>query len=255
MKPMKDFMRQGNVIPATLLASTFIAFITVMSLIMLPITQTGVASMRIVPQSKTVLIDEIFSVTVQIDSSVPVNVFAGELHFDTQTLSVESIEYNTSVADLWAEEPWYSNGEGTLNFAGGTTQKGGFSGSEKIITVTFKAKQIGGGSLTIADATILQHDGLGSDTPLSTPIDALFTVTAETSTTTNTNLIAKTALGSSYQVVETAPSTDLNGDGKQGIADASIFLLNLGSTDSRFDFNRDGVVNLKDLNILLGPSL
>lgn len=253
MQSVKDFMRQGNVVPASLIASAFIAFLTVMSLLIIPLSPTPSTSMRLEPLNKTVTEGEIFTVDVIVDSSIPVNVFAGDLYFDTQTLSVESIAYNTSIADLWAEEPWYSNGDGTLNFAGGTTRKGGFTGTDKLISVTFKATGVGNGRLSIDDATILQHDGLGTDAPLSTPIDAIFTIAPE-ATTTDQNLIVQTSLGTSYNVVATPPSIDLNGDGKQSIADTSIFLLKLTSNDPRYDFNLDGEINLKDLNILLGPS-
>jgi hypothetical protein len=183
-----------------------------------------------------------------------VNVFAGELLFDTNTLEVVSIDYNISIADLWAEEPWYSNGDGTLTFIGGTTRSGGFLGTDTLITITFKAKEEGGGSLLISDATILQHDGLGSEAVLAEPIDALFTVTEQSTTSTTTtdaNLIQAVRMGSTYNVVQSLPSTDLNGDGRQTIADTSTLLLHLGSSDMRYDLNGDGAVNFTDFNIIL----
>lgn len=235
----------------SLLASALAGGLAVLSLLVLPFEAGVQADMRISPASKAVTPGEDFVVEIIVESSVPVNVFAGELTFDSNTLRVESIDYNTSIADLWAEEPWYSNGDGTLSFAGGTTRGGGFTGTDSLIKVTFNAHTEGVGSLAITDAQILQHDGLGSEAQLAKPIDALFTVEAMPERAQE-NLVARSVVPSAYAVVKTPPSTDLNGDGKQSIADVSILMINMGSKDPRFDFNLDGKVNLKDFNILLG---
>lgn len=244
-----NYSTLGNALPLSLAATAIIGFITVMSLVILPFQTDVVADMRLSPTLKTLTLGEIFEVEVIVESKVPVNVFAGDLSFDTSVLQVESIDYNTSIADLWAEKPWYSNGDGTLTFAGGTTQNGGFVGADTLIKITFKTLREGSGSLAISNAQILQHDGLGTSAQLAEPIDAIFTVQEEQPIA---NLVQKNTLPSTYAVVETIPTTDLNGDGKQSIADTSIFLMNMRSSDMRFDFNMDGSINLKDFNILLG---
>jgi hypothetical protein len=250
MKNNATQTRTGSIIPTTLLASAFLGFMAVIGFIIVPSNSIQSTSMRLEPLSKVLTLDETFKVAVVVESSVPVNAFAGELFFDTHSLAIQSIDYNTSIADLWAEKPWYSNGDGTVNFIGGTTRKGGFTGTDTLITVTFKAIGQGNGSLFIRDARILQHDGLGSDAPLSKPIDALFTI-APASTTSSSNLLSKEAEGSRYSVVPKAPSTDLNGDGKQTIADVSILLLHMGSTEQQYDLNGDRKVDLKDMAIIL----
>lgn len=246
----RHLLLQGNILPATLFATAFVGFITIISLIVMPLMSNTLADMHLEPTQRTLAIGDIFTVSVVVTSAVPVNVFAGELFFDNKILEVQSIDYNTSIADLWAEEPWYSNGEGTLNFAGGTTKQGGFMGSGNLVTVTFKTLEKGSGALLISDAKILKHDGLGTDVPLQKPIDALFVVTP-LSTSTVTNLIANPPRGSEYSVIPSLPSPDLNGDGKQSIADISILLLNMGTKDPRFDLNVDGTIDLKDFNIVL----
>lgn len=251
MKSAKDFFRQGTVIPASLVATAIVGFIALMSFIALPLETDVIAQMRLEPLRKTLTVGETFTVEVVVESSKPVNVFAGKLLFDTKTLHVESIDYNTSIANLWAEEPWYSNGDGTLNFIGGTTQSGGFTGSATLLTITFHTLSEGAGQLAISDASILQHDGLGTDAQLAEPIDALFTIAPEATTTPEENLVNMSPGGSSYEIVSTVPSPDLNGDGKQSFADTSILLLNLGSSNMRYDLNLDGAVNLADFNILI----
>lgn len=243
--------RRGNIIPVTLVASALVGFIAAMGFIFVPSTPDFIADMRLEPLQKTIALGESFEVDVIVQAAIPVNVFAGELSFDSDTLEVQSISYNTSIADLWAEEPWYSNGDGTLNFIGGTTRRGGFFGTDKLITITFIARNEGAGSLYITDAQILKHDGFGTDITLPKSIDAIFTVESQSTTTPVVNLIQKTAVPSSYAVVPTPPSTDLNGDGKQSMADVSIMLLNLGSKDLRFDLNMDLAVDIHDFNLIL----
>jgi hypothetical protein len=250
MRRVKDYFEYGSILPVTLVASALIGFFAITGFAVIPTLSDPLADMRIEPISRAVTLDDTFTIRVVVEASVPVNVFAGELFFDNDTLEVESINYNTSIADLWAERPWYSNGEGRLNFAGGTTRSGGFLGTADLLTITFRAKGEGSGSLVIHDATILQHDGLGTDAPLEAPIDALFTIDDE-ETAPVENIIAKDDSGSSYRVISELPSTDLNGDGKQSVADISIFMLNIAGNDPRFDFNLDGKVDTKDLNLIL----
>lgn len=254
---MKRLLRRlqgvnGTIVPIALMASAIVGFIAALSLFILPLAQGPLADMRLDPVSKSVTVGDTFTVDVVIQSSIPVNVFAGDLVFDHTTLAVQSIDYNTSIADLWAKKPWYSNGDGVINFIGGTTRPGGFIGTDRLIRVTFKALASGPGTLSIAHAQILQHDGLGTEAPLSAPIDALFTVSASATPTIENNLMHDATPKSSYTVVTKPPSSDLNGDGSIDIKDASIMLLHMGSSDMRYDLTQDGAVDLADLRLILG---
>lgn len=205
--------------------------------------------MRIEPQRGSYLVGDTFKVDVVVSSETPVNVFKGEVRFDTRTLSIKSIDYNTSIADLWAERPWYENGAGTLNFIGGTTHHGGFIGTGNLITITFRTINEGPAAINIENVRILKHDGLGSDTDVAEPIDAIFTITeAELQEQT---VLQKSVIGPTLQVVTERPNTDLNGDGQQSLTDMSIFMRDLATQNNRSDFNRDGKVNTADLSIIL----
>lgn len=251
MQRLKDFWERGAIAPiivAPLLgASVILALGTIYGMVLTPPRVDSLVTMYLEPLRLTVTTEEQFTVRVMVSSPMPVNAFAGEILFDPDILSVQSIDYNTSIADLWAEKPWYENGAGTVNFIGGTTRRGGFMGTGELISLHFRAQKSGDGTLAIRNAQILQHDGLGTKAPMESPLDGLFTVTNPPS-----NLVNEATLGSTYRVVEKPPpSLDLNGDGKQSVADVSILLLNLGSDDLRFDLNQDGTINTKDLSILL----
>ena len=232
--------------PASLAAGAIIALLTVAGVTTITETEQ-ITDMRIEPSSQLLTLEETFEIKLIVEAPVAVNVFAGELHFNHNILQVTSIDYNTSIADLWAEKPWYDNGAGTLNFAGGTTKPGGFEGVGSLVTVRFKAINKGEGVVSIQNPRVLLHDGYGTDSHLKDSVNNIFTITD----TEHQKPTIDEESATTYKVAETLPSTDLNGDGKQSLADISIFMLNIASNDKRFDFNLDGKVNLGDLSVLL----
>ena len=241
---------KGIVAQGFLVAGVFVAFLSLAGLLA---TKSGVeplADMYIEPTQKAVVEGDTFVVSVMVDARTPVNVFKGEVTFDNSILWVESIDYNTSIADLWAELPWYGNGEGRVTFAGGTTRPGGFLGTGSLITITFRTTARGATLLRLEGARILEHNGLGTDVPLSTPIDALFNV--EEAVIASETVSSPETTTAALVVTPEKPSTDVNGDGKQTLSDISIFMLNILGNNMRFDFNQDGSVDTKDMSIIMG---
>jgi hypothetical protein len=205
-------------------------------------------SVSLEPTSGVRTVGETFVTTLVVRSALPVNAFRGLVVFDTEKLEVQSIAYNTSIANLWAEEPWYSNGDGTINFTGGTTASGGFTGEGTLITVTFVAKASGNAAIKLADMQILQHDGLGTEAALATPIDSILSL--EPAQQAQETLLQTSVDGPTVMIMSNIKTRDLNGDGKQTVADVSIFMVDLLSKNPRSDLNEDGIVNLADLSIL-----
>ncbi len=247
MKRMKG--SPGMVAYGILSASALIALLSAVGILTLPGGGSSQADMRIEPSVGSIVEGETFTVTIVVSAEVPVNVFAGEIQFDPKVLQVASIEYNTSIADLWAELPWYENGEGTLNFAGGTTQPRGFSSTGGLITATFRTIGTGVTALKLHDALILAHDGLGSEVALGQPLDAVFEIGEEK--LTEQTVAAPASQASVVAISAEPPSTDLNGDGEQTIVDMSIFMLHIMGSNPRYDFNQDGKVNTTDLSIIM----
>ncbi len=208
-------------------------------------------AISLTPGGGTVSVAATFTVHVQISSEIPVNVFQGLIAFDSTRLQVERIDYNTSIATLWAEEPWYENGDGTISFIGGTTIAGGFVGTGDLITITFRSTRPGTAAVTLRETRVLKHDGLGTDAAVTTPIDALFTVGLEALDRDTVTQSHGDDAGPTIDILPLGRSTDLNGDGLQTIVDVSIFMRHLTSQNSRSDFNGDGLVSTKDLSIIL----
>lgn len=231
-----------------LVGASIAAFIGVASYMAGP-TFAPKADITLEPHSGSVLVGETVTLNVMVTANVPVNVFGGEILFDPALLTVASINYNTSIADLWAEEPWYSNGDGSLNFIGGTTKPGGFIGNGFLLSITFETVGEGDAAVAIKEARVLQHDGLGSAVSVATPIDSVYSIRGE-STTTET-IVAKNDIGGTVRVRTQPPTTDLNADGRQTFTDLSIFMTHLASQNIRSDFNQDGRVSMADMSIIL----
>lgn len=213
------------------------------------VVTTEPAQILLEPDHATSIINEPFTINVMIRSDVPANAFSGLIEFNPNILQVTAIDYNTSIVDLWVTKPWYENGEGTINFAGGTTKSGGFTGQESLLTITFTPTVAGVGAVKITEAQILAHDGLGSELKIKPTADALFTDTSlSTQARIINNNIEKTT---SFSIVDETPNFDLNNDGNVGLLDISIFMPNLFSNNLIYDFNLDGKVNTTDFSMLL----
>ncbi len=242
------FWEHGSVAAPALVASVVIAVLSLLGFLVVPLTPERPADLYLEPATGRAVVGETFTLQVFARSLKPVNVFAGELIFDPEHIVVDAIDYNISIADLWAEKPWYENGAGTINFVGGTTRSGGFVGDETLITITFRTVATGDARITIRNSRILAHDGLGTEVPLAYPLDALFGVLPEVPESQTTLAVEQVT---KIIILNERARTDLNGDGKQSLADVSIFMQGLFSNDLRFDFNNDGKVNTKDLSILM----
>lgn len=206
------------------------------------------ASVTLQPASATTVVGEPFTVDVVVQSDVPANAYSGLLTFDHTVLNVEAISYNTSIADLWVTEPWYQNGDGTISFAGGTTKAGAFQGEGTLLTITFVPVAVGEGSVDIADAHVLAHNGFGSELQLKPTVDALFT---DASLAEDADTLGSSQGSSRFSSLPTPPQYDLNNDGVVDIKDISMFMPQLFTNTAKFDFNRDGNVNLSDFSMLL----
>lgn len=241
----KRVYNRGGIIPLVLVASAIVGF-AALSTVMLTNFSSREAAMTIDPGELTTVPGNTFTISVLVSSALPVNAFTGMVTFNQSVIAVDSISYNTSIANLWTEEPWFSQGAGTINFTGGTTRKGGFTGTGTLVTVTFKALTPGDAKLQLHNARILQHDGLGTDTTLAEPLGTIFTVTTHTSETAMTVPVA-----TKVNVIPLYLPTDLNHDGHTDLADISIFLLYLATGDKRGDVTSDGHVNATDFSVLL----
>ena len=243
---MRQPASRGNIIPATLTASAIMGFLATISFFMVAVSPVGtVAEVSLSPAAAVVNLGNTFTTSLELTANEPINAFTGQISFNPNTLRVEKIDYNVSIADLWAEEPWYKNGDGTIHFAGGTTQPGGFIGTGSILTITFTTINAGSANVSLNDVMVLRHDGLGSEAPLAAPIDGLFTIVSDAPR------VAQPQSETAVIVRDPNRRGDLNNDGTVSVTDVSIFFVHLAIGNEASDFNDDGRISTADLSILI----
>lgn len=184
------------------------------------------ATLFILPEKGTFIIDEEFTATVNVDTNMEINAAGGKIYFPVEQLEVVSLFKANSIFTLWTVEPSYSNDEGTIQFGGGLPTPG-FKGSEgNILTITFRVEKEGEAEIEIEEGLVLADDGKGTD-------------------------ILKVQKGASYALISSI-SSDFNSDGLVNLYDISILLSNWGTPKNpKADINKDGKVDIADFSILL----
>jgi len=90
------------------------------------------------------------------------NAVSGSLTFSNNLLILTSLSKANSLVSLWAQDPSYSNANGTVDMEGVILN--GYSGSNgTIVNLSFKAKAVGTASIKFASSSVLANDGQGTN--------------------------------------------------------------------------------------------
>lgn len=136
------------------------------------------ASLSFYPASGSHPVGSSFTVGVYVASSdQAMNAASGVISFPTGMLEVVSVSKSGSIFTIWADEPSYSNGAGTVSFEGLVPNPGFIGSSGKVITITFRVKSVGSPSLRFSSGSALANDGRGTNILTGTG-NALFTLGA-----------------------------------------------------------------------------
>lgn len=136
-----------------------ISLLLINSLSILPAQAAG-AKLAVSPGSVTTTVGATFTVTIQLQAGEAVNSASGTLTWSNDILTALSISQSGSIFTNWAVNP--SIASNTANFAGGLPSPG-LTGTGKLFTITFKAKDKGSGSISIVGGQTLANDGKGTN--------------------------------------------------------------------------------------------
>lgn len=103
------------------------------------------------------------SVKIYINSeSRSVNAVSANVNFSNDILSLSSVSKTGSIINIWAQEPSFSNINGTASFEGVILS--GYNGTYgNIATLIFKVKKSGSASIRFSSASVLANDGAGTE--------------------------------------------------------------------------------------------
>lgn len=123
---------------------------------------TFAADLSLTPSLGSYSVGQTFSVTLQaVPDGDNINAVEATLSFDSDILSVVSISKDSSAFSLWTTEPSFSNSAGTIELGGGSPTP--FTNTSGILTITFRTKAEGSGSVNFSTASVLAADGRGTD--------------------------------------------------------------------------------------------
>lgn len=136
----------------------------------------GLAATLSITLDKTAIsIGDTFSATVRINSEdASVNAAQAVINFSKDKFQVVSIDKNSSVFNLWLQDPGFDNTAGQITFIGGSSS--GFVGKAlEALKINLKATGSGSANFTFSDAAITAADGSGTSL-LSGMTGAQFTI-------------------------------------------------------------------------------
>ena len=85
------------------------------------------------------------------------------IQFPSDLLEVISLDSNSSIFSIWAEQPNFSNNAGRITFNGGIPNPGFQGSAGKILSIIFKTKKAGIASVIFSNSAVRENDGLGTD--------------------------------------------------------------------------------------------
>jgi hypothetical protein len=142
---------------------TISLFTFILVALVLPLGFVSAASIGFSPASGSYNVGDTINVKVYIGSdSKSVNAVSADIKYSSDVLSLSSISKTGSIVNLWAQEPSFSNFDGTASFEGVILN--GYTGnSGNAVTLIFKAKSAGTASFSFDSASVLANDGNGTE--------------------------------------------------------------------------------------------
>jgi hypothetical protein len=169
------------------------------------------ANITLSPSSGSYTVGKAFTVDIALTNNQDnINAVSGALLFPSESLQVVSLSKAGSLLGLWAEEPAFSNTNGTVSFEGVSLNPGFTGTSGKVLSVTFKPKQSGKAVISMKSGSVLANDGnatnvLGSLGSASFTVnDATEKVIEPETPNTPTTTATPTSVSSSLAVISSS---------------------------------------------------
>ncbi|MCC6323302.1 hypothetical protein IT400_00765 [Candidatus Nomurabacteria bacterium] len=140
----------------------FFKYLIFYSFLVFPVYTIQAADLSMTPQSGSVEVGDTIKMRVVLSSSDKLaNAVSGTVTFSKDLLTLSSISKSDSIVNVWPVDPSFSNASGTLNLDGVILS--GYQGTNgTILTLFFKAKAVGNATIKFENASILAHDGAGT---------------------------------------------------------------------------------------------
>lgn len=136
---------------------------------------TYAANLTLSPTSVTTNVGKTFSIDLMVSDNIEaINAVASLISFPKDAIKVVSVSKKDSFISLWAEEPTFSNDDGTISLEGVALNPGFNKAKGKVLTISFKAVQAGNISITIKNGQVLANDGNATDVLKTTGVAFIY---------------------------------------------------------------------------------
>lgn len=168
-------------------------------------------------------------VRLEVSTKSPVNAIGGKVIFPADILQADAVTRNTSIIDLWSEDPVISNTAGTIHWSGGIIAENADENIKgTVFTAQFHAIKSGKVKFKVEDGQLLAKNGEG------------------------TNILSGQHSTTIYVREAGYPSPDINEDGTLSISDINaLYLKTFGDYKPEYDINNDKEVNWGDVTTLV----
>lgn len=198
------------------------------------------ASLQVSTDKSQYQVGEKITARVSLSSAATVNATAGTLTFSSDKLRPASISKSGSIVTLWVKEPSSSGSSVTFE---GVILNPGFTGTGRVLTVTFTATTPGAATISFSSGSILANDGQGTEL-LSSMGRASITIVAAAPKTATPTPLAPTIAGEKPALPQiysnttpdsttwyNIPATTINWSLPEGITDVSYTFDNSPTAD------------------------
>ena len=121
------------------------------------------ATLHFSPSSGAYHVGDSFQVGVYVNTpDQAMNACQASINFPADKLSVISVSTKYSIFSLLVQNPTFSNGSGSTDFAGVVLNPGYTGNNGKLVTINFQALAEGKADVTFGSAQVLANDGSGS---------------------------------------------------------------------------------------------
>lgn len=117
------------------------------------------ATMSVSPSSVSAAVGKTFTVNIFVNAGQAINAGSGTITYSNNILEATSVSTTGSIFTFWTD---YPAAGGSIKFGGGLPNPG-HVGSGKMLSVTFRVKASGGGSISITGGSALANDGSGTN--------------------------------------------------------------------------------------------
>ncbi len=127
-------------------------------------SRAAAATLGLLPGIGSFAVGQTFTVSVVVATpDQAMNAVSGQLVFSASQLQVQALSKDSSIIKLWAQEPSFSNGGGTVDFEGVVLNPGYRGSTATVLRVTFKVKSTGMATVNFASGSVLANDGQGTN--------------------------------------------------------------------------------------------